>query len=70
MNTKKASEINEGDVVSFWPGWGTPNQTVSRVAELTDSQTKAALILIEVDGETNNGLMWPPNAEIHVSEED
>ena len=47
MDTKKASDIKEGDVVNFWPGWGNANQTVSRVAEVTDRQTKAELILIE-----------------------
>lgn len=70
MQMKKASEIKEGDVVNFCPGWGTPNQTVSRVAEVTDRQTQAELILIEVDGEKNDGLRWPPNAEIHVSQSD
>ena len=69
MNTKKASEIKEGDVVNFWPGWGTANQTVSRVAEVTDRQTQSELILIEVDGEID-GLKWPPNAEIHVDEKE
>ena len=69
MKTKKASEIEEGDIVNFWPGWGTANQTVSRVAEVTDCQTKAELIFIEVDGETD-GLKWPPNTEIHVTEQE
>lgn len=62
MKTKKASEIKEGDEVNFWPGWGTPNQLVSRVIE-----TDELLILIEVDGE-KDGLEWPPNAEIHIGE--
>ncbi|MEG3838918.1 hypothetical protein [Microcoleus sp. herbarium14] len=66
MQIKKASEIKKGDEISFWPGWGVPNQVVSRVAEVTDPQTQAELILIEVDDQTNDGLKWPPNAEIHV----
>ena len=66
MNTKKASQIKEGDVVNFWPGFA-PNQTVSRIAPMTDRQTQAELILIEVDGETD-GLKWPPNTEIHVKQ--
>ena len=69
MKTKKASEIKEGDEVSFWPGWGMPNQVVSRVAELNDHQTQVELILIEVNGEKDS-LEWPPNAEIHVDEKD
>jgi len=69
MNIKKASEIKEGDVINFWPGWGTANQAVSRVAEVSDRQTKAELILIEVDGE-NDGFKWPPSTEIHVSEQE
>ena len=69
MKSKKASEIKEGDEVSFWPGWGMPNQTVSRVTSATDRQTQAELILIEVDGE-NDGLKWPPNAGIYVDEKD
>lgn len=68
MNTKKANEIKKGDVVSFWPGF-TPNQTVSRVAEVHDRKTQVGFVLIEVDGETD-GLKWPPNTEIHVSEQE
>jgi hypothetical protein len=70
MKSKKASEVKEGDVINVWPGWGTPNQTVSRASQLSDRQTRAKLILIEVDGEKNDGLKWPPNAEIHVSQPD
>ena len=69
MNMKRASQIKEGDAVNFWPGWGTANQTVSRVSEVTDRQTKAELILIEVDGE-NDGFKWPPETEIHVVEQE
>ena len=69
MKTKKASEIKEGDVVNFWPGFA-PNQTVSRVAEINDRKTQAEFILIEVNDQTNDGLKWPPNTEIHVSEQE
>jgi hypothetical protein len=69
MKTKKASEIKEGDVVNFWPGFA-PNQTVSRVAEIHDRKTQAEFVLIEVDSKTNDGLKWPPNTEIHVSEQE
>ena len=68
MSTKRASEIKEGDVVNFWPGFA-PNQTVSRVAEIADRQTQSELFLIEVEGEKNDGLKWPPNTQIHVIEE-
>ena len=68
MSTKRASEIKEGDVVNFWPGFA-PNQTVSRVAEVADRQTQSELFLIEVEDEKNDGLKWPPNTQIHVIEE-
>ena len=68
MGIKKASEIEEGDVVNFWPGF-TPNQTVSRVAEVHDRKTQVGFVLIEVDGETD-GLKWPPNTEIYVNEQE
>jgi hypothetical protein len=68
MTTKKASEIKEGDVVNFWPGFAL-DQTVSRVAELADRHTQSELFLIEVEGEKNDGLAWPPNTEIHVTKE-
>jgi hypothetical protein len=68
MNTKKANEIKEGDVVNFWPGFA-PNQTASRVAEIYDRKTQSQLFLIEVNDEKNDGLKWPPNTEIHVIKE-
>lgn len=66
MSIKKASEIQEGDEVNFWPGFAA-EQIVTRATPICNRTTQAELILIEVNGD-KDALKWPPETEIFVVE--
>jgi hypothetical protein len=62
---KVASKIKKGDVIIVWRGSSRP-QTVTKITPINDPETGAALILIELDGNSQDSISWSPNAEFDV----